>query len=214
MRTRRKARRSRSCSCAGAPFGTALLWVVFFSNLLILYFLINWLPAVLQQSGVPIERAIIATVVLNAGGIVGGLLLGRLVDKRQPFGILTAAYALAAVSVATIGFIQAAALPVLLAVIFAAGFFVIGTQYCMNALAASYYPTRLRSTGVGWALGIGRIGSIIGPVVGGMILALGWQSGDLFTAVAIPAAISSVAVFLLGLHGRQMAQAGKPQLVG
>jgi MFS transporter, AAHS family, 4-hydroxybenzoate transporter len=73
----------------GRAIGTLLLWVVFFCNLLILYFLINWLPSVLQQAGLPIERAIIATVILNAGGIVGGLTLGRLVDRRQPFGILT-----------------------------------------------------------------------------------------------------------------------------
>jgi AAHS family 4-hydroxybenzoate transporter-like MFS transporter len=75
----------------GRAFGTGLLWIVFFCNLLILYFLINWLPSVLQQAGMPIERAIIATVVLNAGGIIGGLTLGQLVDRRQPFGILTVA---------------------------------------------------------------------------------------------------------------------------
>lgn len=135
---------------AGGLGGTLLLWVVFFSNLLVLYFLINWLPSVLQAAGLPLERAIIGTAVLNAGGIVGGLVLGRFVDRRGPFGVLLAAYALAA------------------------GFFVIGTQFCMNALAASFYPTSVRATGVGWALGIGRVGSVIGPVIGGMVLALGW----------------------------------------
>jgi AAHS family 4-hydroxybenzoate transporter-like MFS transporter len=75
----------------------------------------------------------------------------------------------------------------------------------MNALAASYYPTRLRSTGVGWALGIGRIGSIVGPVVGGILLSLGWGVTELFTAAAVPAAISSIAVFLLGRRGRREA---------
>src|SRR5262249_38284172 len=77
-------------------------------------------------------------------------------------------YAFAALLVAAIGAVGTTAL--LMLVIFAAGFFVIGTQYCMNALAASFYPTRLRSTGVGWALGIGSIGSIVGPVVGGIVL--------------------------------------------
>jgi AAHS family 4-hydroxybenzoate transporter-like MFS transporter len=86
----------------------------------------------------------------------------------MPFGVLTTAYAFAALLVAAIGAVGTTAL--LMLVIFAAGFFVIGTQYCMNALAASFYPTRLRSTGVGWALGIGSIGSIVGPVVGGIVL--------------------------------------------
>jgi AAHS family 4-hydroxybenzoate transporter-like MFS transporter len=196
----------------GRAFGTCLLWVVFFSNLLILYFLINWLPTLLQQAGLPIERAIIATVVLNAGGIIGGLSLGRVVDSRQPFGILTAAYALAAVLVAAIGALGAGAVPMMLLTIFAAGFFVIGSQYCMNALAANFYPTTLRSTGIGWALGIGRIGSIIGPVVGGMVLSLGWSAGQLFVAAAAPAAVASLAVFLIGWQfGRRYRSTSEPQ---
>jgi MFS transporter, AAHS family, 4-hydroxybenzoate transporter len=194
----------------GRAFGTGLLWVVFFCNLLILYFLINWLPSVLQQAGMPIERAIIATVVLNAGGIVGGLALGGLVDRRQPFGILTLAYAAAAASVAIIGLAAMASIPVLMLVIFAAGFFVIGSQYCMNALAANYYPTTLRSTGVGWALGIGRIGSIIGPVVGGAMIAGGWHTGQLFFATAMPALLSSVAVFLIGQQVRSQRSMDEP----
>lgn len=193
----------------GRGAGTCLLWVVFFCNLLILYFLINWLPSVMRQAGMPIERAIIATVVLNAGGIVGGLLLGQLVDSRQPFGILTFAYAAAAALVAAIGLASSSSIPVIMTVIFAAGFFVIGSQYCMNALAANFYPTALRSTGVGWALGIGRVGSILGPVLGGAMIGLGWDTDRLFLATAIPALIAAVAVFLIGLrtrsHGTQSA---------
>jgi AAHS family 4-hydroxybenzoate transporter-like MFS transporter len=182
----------------GRAIGTLLLWVVYFSNLLILYFLINWLPAVLQRAGLPIERAIIATVALNAGGIVGGLLLGRLVDKRQPYGVLTVAFACAAVLVAAMGALESGSVLVLMSAIVAAGFFVIGTQYCMNALAANFYPTGLRSTGIGWALGIGRIGSIVGPVIGGILLSFEWSPSALFTTIAAPAAVSSLAVFVLG----------------
>jgi AAHS family 4-hydroxybenzoate transporter-like MFS transporter len=86
--------------------------------------------------------------------------------------------------------------------IFAAGFFVIGSQYCMNALAANYYPTALRSTGVGWALGIGRIGSIIGPVVGGAMMAMGWHTGQLFTVTAMPALLAAIAVVSIGLQAK------------
>jgi AAHS family 4-hydroxybenzoate transporter-like MFS transporter len=188
----------------GRAIGTLLLWAVYFSNLLILYFLINWLPAVLQRAGLPIERAIIATVALNAGGIAGGLLLGRLVDKRHPYGVLTVAYACAAVLVAAMGAFESDSVLVLMSTIVGAGFLVIGTQYCMNALTANFYPTGLRSTGLGWALGIGRFGSIVGPVLGGFLLSLGWQSNTLFTVIAVPAAISSLAVFLLGLRQRQI----------
>jgi MFS transporter, AAHS family, 4-hydroxybenzoate transporter len=180
----------------GRAAGTVLLWIVFFANLLLLYFLINWLPTVLQRSGLPIERAIIGTVVLNAGGIAGGILLGWLVDKRGPYGVLLAAYALGAVCVAAIGSTPAAVAGVM-AIVFLAGFFIIGSQFCMNALAADAYPTAARATGVGWALGVGRIGSIIGPVVGGMLLSLGWEPSTLFLAAAGPAAVSALAVWLL-----------------
>jgi AAHS family 4-hydroxybenzoate transporter-like MFS transporter len=179
--------------------GTVLLWTVFFSNLLILYFLINWLPSVLQQAGLPIERAIIGTVLLNAGGIAGGLVLGRIIDRRGPFGVLTIAYAVAALFVAAIG-LFGSPVGLVMAIITLAGFFVIGAQFCMNVLAASYYPTAIRSTGVGWALGIGRIGSIVGPVLGGIVLSLGWSTAELFLASAAPALVASMAVFLIGLR--------------
>lgn len=185
----------------GRATGTLLLWVVFFANLLVLYFLINWLPSVLRAAGLPIERAIIATVVLNAGGIVGGLALGRLVDRRGPFVILFASYCLAALSVAAIG-AAGTSMSAIVASVFVAGFFVIGTQFCMNALAASAYPTSVRATGVGYALGVGRIGSVLGPVIGGMLLSLGWGTSALFAAAAAPAAVCAAAVALLCLRRR------------
>jgi AAHS family 4-hydroxybenzoate transporter-like MFS transporter len=189
----------------GRALGTCLLWVVLFSNLLILYFLINWLPAVLQQAGMPIERAIVATVLLNAGGIVGGLALGRVVDRHGPFVVLTAGYTAAALFVAAIGAGGLGMIAALMSTIFVAGFFVIGCQFCMNALAAGFYPTAVRSTGVGWALGIGRIGSIVGPVVGGLFISLGWSTEQIFAAAAVPAVVAALAVFLIG-H-----QAGKQE---
>jgi len=194
-------------------FGTGLLWIVFFCNLLVLYFLINWLPSILQTAGLPIERAIIATVVLNAGGIIGGLTLSRLVDSRRPFAILGGAYAMAAALVAGIGFAATVSIPILMITIFAAGFFVIGSQYCMNALAANYYPTGLRSTGVGWALGIGRIGSIVGPVVGGAMIAMSWSSEELFAAIAIPPVFASISVFLIGVLTRSQRRVRERQLL-
>jgi AAHS family 4-hydroxybenzoate transporter-like MFS transporter len=92
--------------------------------------------------------------------------------------------------------------------IFAVGFFVIGSQYCINALAANYYPTALRSTGVGWALGIGRIGSILGPVIGGIMIGMGWANTQLFTATATPAVLAAVAVFVIGWQSRRRAVSG------
>jgi AAHS family 4-hydroxybenzoate transporter-like MFS transporter len=179
--------------------GTILLWIVFFSNLLILYFLINWLPILLQEAGLPIERAVVGVAALNAGGIVGGLGLGWLCDRTRPTRVLRVAYALAAILVGVLGFATGTSVAGVMLLIFLTGVFVIGAQFCMNALAASFYPTPIRSTGVGWALGIGRIGSVVGPVVGGLFIGLGWSTPSIFLATAAPAVLAAVCVFLLGL---------------
>ena len=155
----------------GRRAGTLLLWIAFFCNLLMMYFLINWLPSVLQRAGVPLERAIIATVLFNAGGVVGGLTISRLIDRFGPRVILTSAYLGAVISVAAIGAGWTSVGPTLV-VVFAAGVCVMGVQFGMNSFTADYYPTALRATGVGAALGVGRIGSILGPVLGGMLLGM------------------------------------------
>jgi AAHS family 4-hydroxybenzoate transporter-like MFS transporter len=183
----------------GLAKSTLLLWVVFFMNLLILYFLINWLPSVLQQAGFPIEKAIISTVLLNLGGIIGGILISRLMDKREPYKILISSFALAFLFVAVIGFVGTSIFLVMV-LAFLSGFFVVGAQFCINALASSIYPTSIRSTGVGWALGIGRIGSIVGPVLGGLMLSLNWEIKDIFLATSIPALIAAIAILMLSYN--------------
>lgn len=191
---------------------TLLLWVVFFVNLLLLYFLVNWLPSLLRQAGIPLEKAIVSTVLLNLGGIVGALVFARLIDRLGPYRVLLGAYTAAAVATVAIGRITGADFSTLMLMVFVAGFCVIGAQISINALAASIYPTEIRSTGVGWALGIGRAGSIVGPVVGGLLVGTGLSVGSLFTAAAVPALIACVAVIALFLVRVDVpgAQAARP----
>ena len=87
--------------------------------------------------------------------------------------------------------------------IFAAGFCMVGGQIAANALAATFYPTSIRATGVGWALGIGRVGSIIGPLVGGMLLTMKWSAGAVFLAAAVAALCAALAAFCLSRLARQ-----------
>jgi AAHS family 4-hydroxybenzoate transporter-like MFS transporter len=174
---------------------TLLIWTAFFCNLLIMYFLINWLPSALQQAGISLEHAIIATAALNAGGVVGGLTFSGLIDRFGPRRVLTAAYFGAALFVAGIGS-GWTSVGAIYAVIAAAGFCVIGAQFGMNALAAEFYPTSLRSTGVGAALGIGRVGAIAGPVVGGALLATDLDMAGLFLTAAAPALLAGEAIFM------------------
>jgi len=185
---------------------TLLLWVIFFMNLLVMYFLINWMPTVLTAAGFPIEKAIIASIMIQSGGILGGVLASRIGDRGNLPKVLVRLFLLAAVSVAAIG--QANNLALLMIAIFIAGFSVIGSQSVINGLAASIYPTNIRSTGVGWALGIGRIGSIIGPAAGGIILSLKWSNAGIYLAAAIPAVFAAIAALLLSIHSQKPPRGG------
>jgi len=175
---------------------TLVVWTVFFMNLLVMYFLVNWLPSLLRNTGLPLEIAILSTALLNLGGVVGGIALGRLIDRRDPYLILGAAYAAAA---AFIGLIASCTsnVPILLVATAFAGMGVSGAQIGMNAVTAASYPTAIRSTAIGWALGVGRVGSILGPTIGGVLLGLGWSPASLLAAAVVPAVIAAVAAISL-----------------
>ncbi len=178
---------------------TLLLWVVFFMSLLDIYFLSSWLPTVLNGLGASISLSAVLGALLQVGGVIGALVLGRFIDRFYARA-MAAIYVLGMIAIAAIG--QAGHSVALVGIaIFLAGFCTVGGQGAANALAASYYPTALRSTGVGWAFGIGRIGSIVGPLLGGALLALKWQPDDLFLAAALPAAIAALAAFALSFVG-------------
>jgi MFS transporter, AAHS family, 4-hydroxybenzoate transporter len=180
----------------GRSLVTILLWVVNFMNLLNLYSLASWLPTVVRDAGHSTSTAVLVGTVLQVGGTIGTFGLAWFIARRGFIPALTTAFAVACVSIALIGQ-PGLSLALLFAVVFVAGWCVVGGQPGINALAATYYPTYLRSTGIGWGLGIGRIGAIVGPVVGGEFMRLKWSTQDLFLAAAIPALISAVVMFSL-----------------
>lgn len=175
---------------------TSLIWLAFFMNLLVMYFLVNWLPSLLRSSGMPLETAILSTALLNLGGVVGGIALGRMIDRRNPYLVLGTAYAAAAAFILLIAF-SSSNLPVMLVAATLAGFGVSGAQIGLNAVTAASYPTGIRATGIGWALGVGRVGSILGPTAGGLLLGLGWSPQSLLIAAVAPALTAAVAVLAL-----------------
>ena len=177
---------------------TTLLWVVNFANLLAMYFLSNWLPTVMREAGYSTQNAVLAGTTLWIGGVAGTLALGRIIDRVGFTPVLTATFLLAIASTALIGNpLVAASLGAIFLMIFISGFTIIGGQPALNALAATYYPTELRSTGIGWSLGIGRIGSVIGPVLGGYLMHLQWTQSQLFIAAAVPALVSLLGIIAI-----------------
>jgi AAHS family 4-hydroxybenzoate transporter-like MFS transporter len=179
---------------------TTLLWLLFFMSLMDLYFLSNWLPTVINDAGIPISSAALITAMLQVGGTVGTLLLGRVLDKVSPFLALSGVYLLAAAFIFSVGYAGVSP-TALMATIFGAGFFLVGGQIGANALAAKAYPTSMRATGVGWSLGIGRIGSVLGPVIGGILLSMKMDMHHLFLIGAVPVFIAAIAALVISLSG-------------
>jgi AAHS family 4-hydroxybenzoate transporter-like MFS transporter len=195
----------------GRSLATTLLWVVFFMSLLDIYFLANWLPTVLNDLGASVSEAVLIGSLLQIGGVVGTLALGSIID-RFSFLALALVYFGAVFAVGAIGQVSHSAVLVSIA-IFGAGFCVVGGQIAANALAANFYPTAVRATGVGWALGIGRVGSIIGPLVGGALLAEKWSTAAVFmaaAAAALCAALAALALSRVAMVSGDKGVAGQP----
>jgi AAHS family 4-hydroxybenzoate transporter-like MFS transporter len=173
-----------------------LLWLGFFMTLLTALFMVSWLPTVLRVGGLPLSLGLVVASMFSLGGVCGTAVLGYLMDKWGPYRVLAVGYVAVAIMMGSLGYMGIS--PLLLGTAtFTAGFFVFGSQGGLQALSASLYPTALRSSGVGWAFGIGRIGSIVGPAIGGAMLSSGWPLPDIFLAAATPAFVAFLAVVLL-----------------
>jgi MFS transporter, AAHS family, 4-hydroxybenzoate transporter len=152
---------------------------------------------VINAAGLSVGMAALIAALLQIGGCIGTLCIGPLVDRFGAFAVLSLGYVGAAIFIAAIG-LSVAAVPMLAAAIFAAGFCIVGGQNAMNALASIVYPTAIRSTGVGWALGIGRIGTLVGTFMGGLLLQMQLAVPIIFAIAALPALVTAMATAFLG----------------
>jgi MFS transporter, AAHS family, 4-hydroxybenzoate transporter len=194
----------------GRAGGTILLWTVYFMNLLNLYFLSSWLPTVatplVKAAGVAASYASLVGSTLQVGGVLGAIVLGPLINRFGFVKVLTTCFALASIAIGTIGQ-PGLSLGLVFLVVFVAGLGIVGSQSGLNALAATLYPTDLRSTGIGSGLGVGRLGSIVGPVLAGELISAHWTARSLFLAAAVPALISALVMIAMRWLARPQEQA-------
>ncbi|MCX4162535.1 MULTISPECIES: MFS transporter [Paraburkholderia] len=177
--------------------GTALLWLAFFCTLWVYYQISSWLPLVITSAGIDPVHAARVVAMMPLGGTIGSLINARLMDRRNPFLVLAASYAIAAVAIAAIG--VSIHLPSLIyCSVFVAGYGLSGAQTAANVLVAGFYTTAARATGVSWALGVGRIGSIFGSMTGGVILAWFGRVEPAFIAFAVPVVLAGAAMVIAG----------------
>lgn len=181
----------------GRTLRTLMLWLSFFCCLLLVYLLSSWLPKVLQEARYAERASLLSLFSLNFGGMAGAILGGRMGDRFGLPKVVVGFFATAALSIALIGLNPAPAL--LFFLVFVAGATTIGTQILLYASVAQLYNMSVRSTGLGWASGVGRIGAIVGPTLGGVLLAQGLPLSDNFLIFAIPAAVSTVAMTIFAL---------------
>ena len=175
----------------GRARSTVLLWIIYFMSLLNLYLFTSWLTTHVRESGLSVELAILVGTMFQVGGAFGAV-FGWMVDRAGPSRAIFTAYLIGALAIACIGFAEGNFVMLTLSV-FAAGFGIIGGQTAANALAAMSYPTQIRSTGVGWATGIGRAGSILGPGLAGILIQAGMSTQNIFYLAVIPAVCAAAA---------------------
>ena len=179
----------------GRGFSTIMFWIAFFMCLFMVYALSSWLTRLMAGAGYSLGSALTFVLVLNLGAMMGAVGGGWLADRYHIKYVLAAMYALAAVSITLLGFRMPTEL--LFVVVGLAGASTIGTQIVANAYTGQFYPTAIRSTGLGWALGIGRSGAILAPIVIGVLVAMELPLQQNFIAIAIPAVIGMGAVLLI-----------------
>jgi AAHS family 4-hydroxybenzoate transporter-like MFS transporter len=189
--------------------GTLLLWLAIFLNLVGINLQTNWLPLIITDLGFPMQQAITATAMFHVGGALGGLVLARLFNRFDLVRATATIGVVAGLAVIMIGF-GGTTLLALRITIFFAGLFVVGGQSALNALSGLYYPNHIRSTGSGWALGIGRLGAAIGPTVGSALALLHFDMRTLLYIEAAPFFLVGLAIFAIRLTGQPSVYDAKP----
>jgi AAHS family 4-hydroxybenzoate transporter-like MFS transporter len=176
---------------------TSLLWCIFALNLFVLFVLISWLPTILTDAGWTRPQALRGAVVIHAGGIIGGLVIAKLVDLGRTVVALIGAYTIIVAGFALF-LVVPGTVPAWTILLLVVGAGVSGSQVALIALSAIFYPPSLRATGAGWASGCGRAGAFVGPLAGGLVFArYDLVPEQHLTLLIPPMLVCTLCVFLL-----------------
>ena len=175
---------------------TLCIWFAFVALMSAFYFVTNWTPKILIDAGLSQNQGISGAVLIAIGGVFGGLTLGALTRKFLVMNIGVLYMVLGITAMIVFGALELN-LSTMLPVAFFVGFFVAGSIICLYVILPSLYPTQIRNTGVGWALGIGRLGAVIGPYLAGLLIAYGWEREHLYLFLSIPILVSVAAIIFI-----------------
>jgi AAHS family 4-hydroxybenzoate transporter-like MFS transporter len=180
-----------------------------FVSLITLFSLTNWLPTLLNSMSITPKQVVGITAAAQGAGLLGSLAAARLIISYRPFRVATLGYTCAAVLLVALGKFGSgyAAFMMVYSCLY---FFLIGDQNIVNAMSGQIYPPRIRATGSGWAIGIGRIGGILGPTIAGALLALRWTPSQLFTLAALPTLVTASIIFMLSNAMKELPGSDQP----
>lgn len=187
---------ARDILSGGLARPTLLLWTAFFLVMFSFYFVVSWTPKLLVEAGLPVDRGLSGGVLLNLGGICGTVLLGVLGARLGIFRVHTLALIAAAAMTACFGLVSGS-LQAGLIVAVLVGFFLFTSMVGLYVITPSIYPTEVRNTGTGLAIGVGRIGAILSPYLAGLLLATGWKPSSAYIAFGLPTLLAAAAVMML-----------------
>ncbi len=187
----------------GLAVCTLVIWAIFLINLLNMYLISYWLPTVLNAGGFSPADAAFAASAYSAGGVLITLILGPLIARFGAERVLAPSLVFGAICIGVVASVPLSRGLLMLVLAGAGGGFV-GSQLGLNGFVASVYPAGTRSTGIGWALGVGRLGGIAGPIVGGVLLAFGRPASEVLLYAAAPGLVTAALVLFLGYYRRTL----------
>ena len=179
--------------------GSYLLWLTYFAGLVVIYFILSWMPTLITQQGFELSAAARLVSFFTLAGPVGAWLAGWVMDRLSPHAVIGVCYFIAAIFLWQVG-VHAGDLSGLYWSVGLAGFFINASQSTISALAANFYPTQGRATGVSWMMGVGRLGGILGAVAGGTLLKVEMSFGQIFVIMAVSSLVAGAAVLAKGLY--------------
>ena len=178
---------------AEGRLGAAMMvWIGQFCMLLVVFLMLSWTPTLAVRSGISPQTAALSGVLFNLGGAAGALALRAIVNRRGPFMPAAVVVAASAVLIVLLGR-SFGSVPLLMSVLALVGFTALGGELTCPAMVVELFPAHVRGAGAGWALATGRIGSIVGPLIGSALLAANYTLERLFAVLAVPAAVAAVA---------------------
>ncbi len=181
--------------------GTLMLWLIFISMLTISYCLTSWLPTLLVEVGRDRQFAALSISVFSLGGIIAALGVGLLIDRWGAMRTLISFLCIATVLLFVVGQVLATASSAMLMTLLAlCGFFVLGAYGGINVVLATFYPASIRATGIGWAKSIGRIGTLVAPVLIGSALTFGMAETSIMSLFAVPAALAAMFLVVIAVR--------------